>query len=114
MPESGFKHEEKRAEILSGHLVASLQCALQKALCPPLNLLSTSDVSDDQTEDLSLFMKEILRLQVHFSYRLVVKIFATSTTSVSGTLSIFNLPNRKGICGNTNWGGHGNMFWNHL
>ena len=59
-------------------------------------------------------MKEILRLRVHFSYRLVVKIFATSTTSVSGTLSIFNLPNRKGICGNTNWGGHGNMFWNHL
>ena len=107
---------------MRGHLVASLQCALQKALCPPLNLLSTSDVSDDQTEDLSLFMKEILkffmkeilRLRVHFSYRLVVKIFATSTTSVSGTLSIFNLPNRKGICGNTNWGGHGNMFWNHL
>ena len=48
------------------------------------------------------------------TYRLVVKIFATSTSSVSGTLSIFNLPNRKGICGNTNWGGHVNMFWNHL
>ena len=30
------------------------------------------------------------------------------------TLSIFNLPNGKWICGNTNWRGQGNMFWNHL
>ena len=65
-------------------------------------------------DKLSLYIKEILRLRVHFSYRLVVKIFATSSTSVSGTLSIFNLPNGKWICGNTNWRGQGNMFWNHL
>ena len=65
-------------------------------------------------EKLSLFLKEILRLRVNFFYRLVVKFFATSTTSVSGTLSIFNLPNGKWICGNTNLRGQENMFWNHL